>query len=299
MRLTNNIAGDRVLRDLQSAYARQVATQREVSSGRRVHTASDDPLAAREGLRARTDLGAVDSHRKGVGSATAWLTATDTALGRIGDVLHRARELTVQASNGTLTTKDRELIAAEIDQLVASAKDAAATRVDGVHTMSGLATTTAPYAAGSDVYAGDTATGNVTREVGPGVSVVVGVKASTILGSGQTANDGLVLDTLRDLAAHLRTGTHADLQTDLQAIDRNLELVLETRATVGATQNRVDSAAGRLDQIEELAVGRLDDLEGVDLAEAISTLTRQQTAYEAALRTGANIIQPSLLDFLR
>ena len=63
--------------------------------------------------------------------------------------------------------------------------------------------------------------------------------------------------------------------------------------------NRADAAQLRLDDLEDLTNQGIDDLTGVDLAKAITDFTAQQSAYQAALKVGAQIIQPSLVDFLR
>ena len=301
MRITHGMLNDRLLADLRDRQVELARTQREVSTQRRIQRPSDDPLAARDAVLQRTTLEGLDAHRRGVGSAVSRLDASDTALGAVGDVLLRARELAIQGANGTLAQKDRDKIALEIDQLAEAAKEALRVTVDGAELFSGTATTTAPYAAGSDVYAGDN--GVVAREVGPGVSVQVNVTAGAILGSGTTAADGKVLDTLRGLATHLRGGTATDLAalrgTDLQALQANADAVGTARATLGATRNRVDAAETRLDQLEDAGRLRLSELEDTDLAEALTHLSSQQTAYEAALRSGASLVQTSLLDFLR
>ena len=301
MRITHGMLSDRLMADLRDRQVDLARTQREISTQRRIQRPSDDPLAARDAVLQRTTLEGVDAFRRGVGSATSRLDASDTALGELGDVLHRARELAVQGANGTLSQTDRNKIALELDQLAEAAKEALRVNIDGAELFSGTATTTLPYAPGSDVYAGNA--GVVAREVGPGVSVQVNVNAGDLLGSGQGAADGKILDTLRDIAGHLRGGTAADLDAlrggDLQALRVNTDAIGTARATLGATRNRVDAAATRLDQLEDAGRIRLSELEDTDLAEALTHLGSQQTAYEAALRSSAAIVQTSMLDFLR
>lgn len=313
-RVTNNMMSDRLLADLRVGYERLADTQRSISSGKRVEKPSDDPLAAAQVRLRRAELEGLERHRAGADAATTWMSAADTALGRLNDILSRARELTVQAANGTVSDVDRRRIADEIDQLAEASKDALNVRMGDTYIFSGTATTTSPYAVGTgDAYQGNTAA--VVRDVGPGVAVQLNPSVPTVpsgtaaltgqalLGGGQAAGDGRVLDALRDLSAHLRGGTAADLDavrtTDLQALDRNMRAVIDARATVGATQNRVDAAVTRLDDLQGAATTALSDLEGVDLAKALTDLTVQQTAYQTALRAGAQIIQPTLMDFLR
>jgi flagellar hook-associated protein 3 FlgL len=55
----------------------------------------------------------------------------------------------------------------------------------------------------------------------------------------------------------------------------------------------------RLESFQDLADQGIEDLTGVDLAKALTDFTAQQSAYQAALKVGAQVIQPSLVDFLR
>src|SRR5205823_8324529 len=120
------------------------------------------------GLRLRADLDANRQYQRNVDAATGWQDATDSALGSIGDIVQRVRELVVQAGNDSTGPAGRAEIASEISQLIDDVKGAANAQYEGRFIFSGSATDTAPYAVGaSDVYSGNTDV--VQREIGPGV----------------------------------------------------------------------------------------------------------------------------------
>jgi flagellar hook-associated protein 3 FlgL len=133
--------------------------------------------------------------------------------------------------------------------------------------------------------------------------VQVNVIGQALLGDGQAANDGKLLDTLRDVAQHLRGGTVADANAlrngDLKALDTNLDALTQARATVGATTNRLEAADSRLAQTEEASTKLLSDVEDADMSQTLIDFSMQQNVYQSALHAGANIIQQSLLDWLR
>lgn len=301
MRITHGMLSTRLLSDLRRMDTDIASSQRQVATGKRITRAGDDPIGARSAVMERGDIAATARYKQTVSDATGFAETTDKALGGLADLLHRARELSVQGANGTATASDRANIAAEIDQLVNSAKDAANAKYGGQYVFSGTATTTPAYAPGSDVYAGDGAA--VIREIGPGVTVQINMTGAAVLGSGQGAADGKLLDALRDVADHLRGGTAADLQalrtTDLQALEANLETISQARATNGALASRLEAASVRLDDLALAGVTRLSQIEDVDMAQAILDLSSRQSAYQAALQSGASVIQRSLMDFLR
>jgi flagellar hook-associated protein 3 FlgL len=313
MRVTNNMVSDHVLTDLQARYRALSTSQTQIGSGRRVNAPSDDPTAAAQERLRQSELSGIQSSQTSVAGVQARLNSTEASLENVRSVLSRANELALKGATGTMSQADRNAIADEVDQLIKSAKDSVNAKVDGDYVFSGTKSDTAPYStATGDTYQGDT--GAVVRDGGVGVTLqnnpsFTGVDgtstpltAQAVLGNGSASGDGKILDALTQLSAHLRGGTAADLQaigsTDLQALTANQTAISSAVSAVGAMVNRATAADSRLDDLEDGSKQTIDDLTGIDLAKAITEYTTQSAAYEASLKVGAQIIQPSLLQFL-
>lgn len=297
-RITSSMIHRGVLADLNEIATKVSRTQLKMSSGKEILRPSDDPFGTGRALTLRSELDGLGQYRRNAADADGWTTATDTALGTIGDLALRARELLLRGGTGTTPASERIKLADEIDQLIAAAKDTGNSNYAGRSLFGGTATATKPYGAASDAYLGDG--GDIVRSIGPGVSVIINTRGSDVLGDGA---DGKLLNTLRDVAAHLRGATPADdaalRGADIVAIDRSIDDVLAVRAQVGAVANRVSSADNRLAELEENARRLLSETEDADMAATIVDYSMQQSVYQSALRAGAGIVQTSLLDFLR
>jgi len=299
MRITEGIISGRNLADLQRANAAVAKASQQVSTGNRLTRPSDDPQAVQKALNLRGDLAATAQYMDTANASQGWAQATDDALADINDVLQRAREAVVQGGNGTMSQKDRNDIATQIDQLIGQAKASGNATFDGQYIFAGQKTDTAPYDPdGADTYSGDT--GSIVRTIGPGVSVQLNGSMGSVLGNG---SDGKALQVLRDIATHLRGGTAADTNalrtTDLAAIDASMADVSTARAEAGALSNRLTTAANRLTDLQASTEKVRSGVEYVDLAEAISQLSSQQAVYQAALQaTGSSLSQRTLMDFL-
>jgi flagellar hook-associated protein 3 FlgL len=291
MRITTAMSHRHVVADLQRAQERLAVAQRQVSSGQRIGKASDDPTGAERATRLRADLETNAAYRTAVDASQSWVSATGSAVQSLTDLVHRARELTVQAANGATTPAGRAAMQKEIDALAEQAKSTLNGAYDGHYLFSGTATDTAPYtAATGDTYQGDS--GAVLRQIGPGVTVQVNVTGSAILGS--------LLPALRTLSTHLGANDTASLQTtDLQAMDAGLTTLTDALGQLGATANRLTAAGTRLDDLHDVTTVSLSATEDADLPQAITDLGAQQNALTSALHAGATLIQQSLLDFLR
>jgi flagellar hook-associated protein 3 FlgL len=291
MRVTTGMAQRHVLTDLRRVQERLATAQSQVSGGKRIEKPSDDPLGAERAMRLKDQLESTSAYRTAVDESRSWLDATDTGLESLGNIVQRVRELTLQAANGATTPSGRQSIKLEVDQLTEQLKTTLNSAYDGRRLFSGTATDTPPYSAATgDAYQGDA--GAVVRQIGPGVSVQVNITGDDVL-SG-------LLPTLRTLSTHLQSNDVASLQgTDLQALDAGFDNLTAKRAQVGAITNRVDAAGQRLDDVYDVATAFLSKTEDADLPQALTDLSAQQNALQAALRGGATLIQQSLMDFLR
>jgi flagellar hook-associated protein 3 FlgL len=286
-----------VLSDLNNVASKIADTQSKMATGKELTRPSDDPYAVGRALGLRTELEGLTQYRRNAVEAESWTASSDTALGTLTDILHRGQELLLRGASGTSAPNDRKTIADEIDRLVESAKQEANTGQGGRSLFAGTATDVKPYDLATDTYHGDG--GDVVRTIGPGVSVIVNIRASAILGDG---TDGKMINTLRDIAAHLRGGTPADqvalTGTDITAMDRSLDTLLGARAQIGAVANRLTAADDRLAEVEENSRNLLSKTEDADMAATLIDYSMQQSVYQSALRAGAGIVQASLMDFL-
>ena len=299
MRITSQMTARNTLRDLQGNLSSLADLQRKMSSGKQITRPSDDPYGASRALELRGEIGGFQQYQRNVDDGTAWLDASDTALGKIGDAVQRIRELLVRTSTDSAGPRAREAAAAEIDQLIETVKQEANVQYAGRYIFSGTATDRVPYPLlSADAFGGNADA--VNREIGPKVELTVNTDISQLLGNGQGAGDDLLLNTLRDIADDLRSGDGERLRgTDIQRLDANFDRLNSIRADVGARTNRMEIAAGRLASLEQNSIRLLSDVEDADAPKTLIEYTTQQAAYDMALRAGANVVQNSLMDFLR
>ncbi len=104
--------------------------QEQISTGHRVTKPSDDPAASARILELEQVLKLTDQYQTNINLAENRLGLEETTVSAFGNVLHRARELALQANNATQDSISRNAIAYEIDELrnqltsLANTKDA-------------------------------------------------------------------------------------------------------------------------------------------------------------------------------
>ncbi len=142
MRITNSMLINNMMQYMNNNLGRMDKLQMQLATGKKIAVPSDDPIVAAKALKLRTDVSEVDQFKKNSDDANSWMDITENSLGMLVDVLQRVRELSVQASNDTLTPDDRDKIKQEAEQLKGQVIQIANTTYAGRFIFSGYATDT-------------------------------------------------------------------------------------------------------------------------------------------------------------
>jgi len=284
----------------RQGYLNQVSAkldelQGQLSTGKRIDRASDDPAGSAISLGHRQDIAFEAQMRRNLSSGSAFLNATDSALASAGDVLQRVRELTVEASNDTMGSTERTAVAAEVNQLIGHLAQVGNTNFGGAYIFAGhksdqpaYATTGSPPAAVT--FQGDA--GARVRRISKQDAVPVNVIGGQVFG---TLFQDLI--TLRDNLNGSQPGSV--IAGSLQQIDAGIDRVLQARADVGARVNRFESATVVSETTDTDLQKLRADIEDIDLPGTIVAFQAQQNAYEAALGAIGRTANMSLLNFLQ
>lgn len=153
------------LNQQQSGLAR---VQEQVATGKRFTRAGQDPVAATQALGIDAALSANAQYLRNAGLAANRLGISESALVQVGELLHRVRELAVQAANGPLPLESRTLLAAEVRQRLDEMVALANTRDgNGEFLYAGYATSTQPFVRAGTAIAFQGDQGQRLVQVGP------------------------------------------------------------------------------------------------------------------------------------
>lgn len=300
MRVTQQMLNNNMLHNLRSNTARLFELNSKISSTKRITKPSDDPVGASYAMRYRSEIAANNQYQNNVDRALSWLEYMDTVVGQAVDVVQRANELAVLGANGTNTERSREAIAAEIDELLAQLQEIAKSQFNGQYIFNGQRTDQPPYT-GDPPYddpPGDSFDdGRIKYELSPGVVIEVNFHAGEIF--GHAGEDENIFNIMHDLSDALRTDDQTRIEANLGRMEKGLDRMLEAWADLGAKANRVELIDNRLKDNNLNSRTLLSKTEDLDMAEAFTYFKMAEHVYQASLASGARIIQPSLLDFLR
>ncbi len=116
MRISSLQAFNNGVNGLQRNYADVTRTQEQISSGKRILTPADDPVASVRLLQLDQQAALLAQYKDNLTAAQNSLTQEETTLGSVVNVLQRVRELAVQAGGGALSAEDRKSISKELSE---------------------------------------------------------------------------------------------------------------------------------------------------------------------------------------
>lgn len=293
MRITQSMLANNFLRNLSKSYERLGDYQDQLSTGKRITRPSQDPVVAMKGMNYRTELTEIQQYQRNLSEVRNWMDNSDAALDKATKALHRIRELAVQASNDSYEAGQRENISKEVEQLKEHLIDIANTKVNNKFIFNGTDTNSARFDPNGDLIAPPGNNEDVNIEVSDGVQIKANITPDNVFSEA-------LFDDLDNLINDLQAGASGDtISQHLTILDDHINNVVNERADLGARMNRVDLIDDRLSAREVVASRILSDNEDADIEEVIMNLKTQESIHRAALSTGARIIQPTLIDFLR
>lgn len=300
MRITFSMTHSRTVRDINGKSEDIDRLSSMLSSGQRMLSQSDDPLAWARSMDFKGSLRELDAFNKNIDFAMAWNDATENSLTGVADLVVQVKGYGMQAMSVSFPANQRALVGS-INQAIKEAVQLANSRYMGRYVFSGQATSTAPFSITEDAngnvtaisaYQGDD--GNLTVRVGKDSHETVNMNGGTAFANPE-AN---VLQTLLAMKNAIEAGDTAGVQTQMDALDKAHQHLTNVTAELGTRVAALDHRKEMLAAIKLNDQKGLSELADADMVETIMQLKQKQTAFEAALQVTSMLKDLNLLQFL-
>lgn len=297
MRVSTNLVQQQAINAIIEQQTRTARTQMQLSTGRRILSPSEDPAASASVLDLAKVIDTTKQYQRNADAAESRLQVEEGTLGSMVDLLQRARELMVQAANGSQNAESRKATATEVREILDTMVGLANTKdANGEYLFAGFKTGTQPITddgAGTYTYNGDQ--GQRTLQVGPTRHVAVGDSGYDVFMNVPGASSD-VFKVLYDMAAEL--DSNAPNPSRLNDIDAAMNTIVNAQSRIGSRLNAIDTQRGVNDSAVLQFEQTRSSLEGLDYAKAVSELNLQMTGLQAAQQSYVRVQGLSLFNFL-
>jgi len=306
MKISTNLFFSNASGQISNVQGELAKTQEQLSTGQQIVKPSDSPDKASLVTRLQSELARQNSYQDTLKSVNTRLQSQETALKNTSDVLTRMKELAVQAANDTLSAADRQTIYQELTSLrdqvlsLANSQDS-----NGNYLFSGSRVGQPAFgtdASGQIVYQGDQSRMRVavgdSRRMNlnmPGTDAYTKVVRDD--GKGGKVGVGF-FQAIDDLASAVKNSDHTNMQRGLAEINTLHHGVSDATAQVGDDMNVVDMQNSVLDEIVLRLKTTQSDVQDLDYTSAVTKMSRDQLALEAAQSSFAKISQLNLFKYM-
>ncbi|MES2337914.1 MAG: flagellin [Pseudomonadota bacterium] len=268
-----NIGSLRAANASSKATAALNMSMERLSTGKRINSAKDDAAGLAIAASMTSQIRGMGQAVRNANDGISMAQTAEGALDEVGNMLQRVRELAVQSASQTYGTSDRTNLNAEVTELKSQIGAILSnTEFNGVKLFDGNA--------GSG--------GTVNVQVGADANTTVGLTFA----STTTTTLGIASTSI---------GTAADAQTAITAADTAIEAIATKRATLGASQSRLESVVNNLTTTSTNVTEARSRIEDADYSAETAALAKSQILSQAstAMLAQANQSQQSVLQLLR
>ena len=220
------------------------------------------------------------------------LSNTEVYVDSAEEIMARAKEIAIAATNDSLSQSDHDTFVNEVNQLQESLLDLANTQVEGKYIFAGYDDQSQPFS-GTPVSYNGTADKQMI-EVGSGGITV----ANNVTGDELFMSPVDLFAVLDDLAAALTSGNTTTISSQLTSLEAAADQVRTQQSLLGNSNARMDDLIAMHESSLLMVQSTLSRHQDADLTEVLSDISKMELSLEATMQVTSRVSNLSLLNYL-
>ncbi len=283
--INTNLVSLNAQRNLSASQGSLATSMQRLSSGLRVNSAKDDAAGLAIAERMSTQVRGMNVAMRNANDAISLSQTAEGALGKVGDLFQRMRELAVQSANGTNDTEDRASLNEEFVQLAQEAtRTLGGTQFNGQNILASTDASTFQIGANNNT--------SIDRLSVDGFNWADETGLTAVLGNAVISGTEVPTRQISDLAG---------AQAAITELDDAINAINSQRAEYGAVQNRFENVVANLMVAVENQSAARSRIMDADYATETANLSRASILQQAgnAMVAQANQLPQQVLALLR
>jgi len=281
MIINHNMSAMFANRMLSQTAQRVDSNIEKLSSGMRITKAADDASGLAVSEKLRGQVRGLNQAERNIQNGVSFIQTTEGYLRETQDILHRLRELSIQAANGIYTDEDRMQIQVEVSQLVDEVN-----RIASHAQFNGMNMLTGAFSQGSDRVMQFQIGANMDQNE----RIFIGTMTAASLGIQGTQGE----------TGAISISTPEEANRTVGILDAALQQVSKQRADLGAYQNRFEMASDGIASAAENLQAAESRIRDVDMAGEMVDFVKNQILVQSgtAMLAQANQQPQSVLQLI-
>jgi flagellin len=301
--INTNVASLNAQRSLAASGGELKTAMERLSSGKQINSAADDAAGFAIAERMTAQIRGLNMATKNANDGLSMIATVENATNDVTDMLHRIRELAVQAANDTNSATDRGYLQKEVDSLMNEINRVAAQTVyNGEEVLDGSRS-------GQKIQVGTDSGQSISFDIAAIDTDTLGLSNDSFTAatsSAAAAIDDIAAETAAT-SATIASGqkisvlTASDAGNALTKVTAAIETVAGNRASLGAVSNRLEYTVSNLMNVAEYTTAARSRIEDADFAAESARLAKAQVLQQTgtAMLAQANASQQLALSLFR
>ena len=292
---------ERFLSTMASLNERLSRVEQQVSSGKRLTKASDEPDSVTQLLSVRAELARLEQTQSNLSRVKTEVDTAEQSLQSAVSLFDRVRTLGMTGAGTNQTAQTRQIIADELGGILERMVGLANTSVDGRYVFSGDTDQQTPYAYDTTsvppwgAYQGAVSTRQTMHPLG--ITYAIAKDAQEIFDNADASRN--VFQTIDTLRAALLSNDDAAIKAAVEPLAGVSSHLNGMLSFYGTAQSQTADATDTAAKMKMRLQTQLSETEDADITSAIVEMEQLRFSQQAALEVRGSLPQQTLFDYMK
>ncbi|SFJ37331.1 flagellar hook-associated protein 3 FlgL [Terrisporobacter glycolicus] len=316
MRITNTSMIKNHMYDTQENLTRMSKINEQINSSKMVNRVSDDPHKAIRIMNLNNEIRYTEKYNYNIDETVGWMNTTDGSLDHLGNMLGDIKDDILKVGNGVYSDEEFKAIQAEVNEKIKEIADVMNTTYGGKYMFGGTNVDEPPITMEDKngvitlQINPNSNMGDLRADISDGINIDYNISAGEIFNGKD--NNGTSIDFLEEinnvskLMDKIANGTDDEkskakkelLGTTKDNIDNLYNHSLDERTSLGVRVNTAEKVKGLNEENILNMKGVLSLDQDVNQVEKFIELKSAELVYQASIKVGTTLMQPTILDYL-
>ncbi|WP_148557978.1 hypothetical protein [Terrisporobacter glycolicus] len=316
MRITNTSMIKNHMYDTQENLTRMSKINEQINSSKMVNRVSDDPHKAIRIMNLNNEIRYTEKYNYNIDETVGWMNTTDGSLEHLGNMLGDIKDDILKVGNGVYSDEEFKAIQAEVNEKIKEIADVMNTTYGGKYMFGGTNVDEPPITMEDKngvitlKINPNSNMGDLRADISDGINIDYNISAGEIFNGKD--NNGSSIDFLEEinnvskLMDKIANGTDDEkskakkelLGTTKDNIDNLYNHSLDERTSLGVRVNTAEKVKGLNEENILNMKGVLSLDQDVNQVEKFIELKSAELVYQASIKVGTTLMQPTILDYL-
>ncbi len=293
MRITQHITYNTYINDLMRKQESIYDLHRQLSTGKRVNTPSDDPVKTDDILSTKSLLSDMGQYERNIDDGMSYLSIVEQSLDSAKDVITTLQEHAVEQASGTKDAQTRANAALVVNNLFKQLLSLANTAYDNKYVLGGYKVETEPFDS-AGAYLGDLSKRSI--KTGANTTVEIGVNGGEVFSGSAGGVD--VFQIISDFETALNANDTTAIANAIDTLDEAFSQISNAVSDIGGKVTRLTQTKNSIVNSTLELKTTVSGLEDADLTSVISELKLSQIALEAAMTSAGKVFSINIFDYM-